>query len=134
MNFITIKKKDWYIIFLPVSQSANYVLAFVYLPNVDLSKVDFLQTCYHKSVKEKWPLFYEALVHSGDNNCYKPTFLRVADKYLGLSIRLDNVGVSDFDKSYSNEKVNELFSYAFNMIKELEEHEITLFDKAKGIW
>lgn len=77
-------------------------------------------------------MFYEALVHSGDNNCYKPTFLRVADKYLGLSIRLDNVDVSDFDKSYSNEKVNELFSYAFNMIKELEEHEITLFDKAKG--
>lgn len=126
------KNEKFVYYFLPVSEDANYMLAFVYLPNIDITKFDHFQTYYHESVKNKWPLFYEAVIHSGDYKCYKPSFLRLNEKYLGLAIRLDNVGPTDFDNSYCKEKIEELFSYVLKMSQELEENKITMLDKAKG--
>lgn len=83
---------------------------------------------YKDCADKTWPLFYKALQEGVNKDFYKPTFVEIAG-CLGLMIKVENITTSDLDKEYCAAKIQALFSYAFGMIKEVEENEVGLEEK-----
>lgn len=93
-----------------------------FIENIDEYNIDGCQNA--------WPYLMEAMYNGANDNYSSPALIKLNDLFWGLCLQAENVSIEDLDSDYIFGKVGTLIDYAEAMIEQIDQNEVSGWDKA----
>lgn len=122
--------------FLPIDK--REALLFLYVGDDTFDKaVDNLDKYNEDGVMNAFPLFAQALKNGVNDNYTKTALIKLQhvngkDSFWCFATKIENVDLTDLENEYVINKLQKLFSDSIDVLIQIEENDISNWDKLKG--
>ena len=122
--------------FFPID--SREALMFLYVgDDIFDEAVDSLDKYNEEGVMNAFPLFAQALINGANDNYSKTALIKLPhvngrDSFWCFATKIENVDFDDLENEYVINKLQKLLSDTINVFNQLEENDISTWDKLKG--